>query len=334
MVSPLATPRYARATAASSSKRSPKIPKPNQHHKNPQHSTNRVRPTPDSSTIRPADPTKPCPLASLPAELRLMIYDYAFPEGLIYLHSSWFIGQQTAARISPSLLRVCRLIRNEAAYDLYTRASFLSQISSLRPEWNAAWHEKLAPSHLTLFNQNRNMILSMDCTPPWPRSRNNRWKLTERFGNIYCIHGKVHQDHFVRFCSLAQCWLMMAQRPFRDIKWTCEFPDMAFLTYWHKRAREETLRLWLFDHMSTIALPCVQKNWVRTRREKEMKTPALQMLDGLDQSFKDSRKDHKPVRRWGLTAKQSLEEAIREASKREEEWNKRVELLRDTIGKW
>ncbi|KAF2645601.1 hypothetical protein P280DRAFT_545543 [Massarina eburnea CBS 473.64] len=319
-------PRYARATASSSLKCSPKSSK-SCGRRQTLH-----RPSPSSSsvagllTIEPANREEPCLLATLPTELRLLIYGYALPPWLVYL------DQKRAKHLRLPLLGVCKLIRLEAADVYYTRNPFMVSICSLQPNSPTCWTRKLPPAHLALLTRNRNMMLTIPSSDASiPRSSASQWHYAEPFGILYGIHGQTHRLHFLRFCRLAKWWLSCSEHSIKNMKWNYTFQEPQPRGWWYRLpTREDELRTWLFNDMTSITLPCVQEAWIRNRREKEMKGPALQMLDGLNQAFEEL---EKPEKRWGISAEKWM--AIEaEASRRKEEWDKRMGLLKRFIEKW
>ncbi|KAF1955788.1 hypothetical protein CC80DRAFT_492751 [Byssothecium circinans] len=333
MPSPPSTPRYARPTAASISRCSPKSLKSSEPRKSlqPRSPSSKSSSTPGLMTIKPADRKRPCPLATLPTELRLLIFEYALPSGPIRLDSPLCACPKKQPNLSPSLFHVCRLIRSESAEIFLVRLPFVASISSLQPESGHYWADKLPTSHLALLARNRNMTLTIpSCLNSYftPHA-SSRWHYTKDFGNIYGI-GEVHQRHFLRFCRLAKWWQFCAENRVKNIGWNIEIQEARTRGFWHQQDREGQLREWLFEDVTTIALPCVQKMWVRGRREKEMKRPALQMLDGLDRSFQKLGSPKKP---WGTNAEGWVSLEL-ERSEREDEWNKRVALLRNFISRW
>ncbi|PVI03504.1 hypothetical protein DM02DRAFT_244802 [Periconia macrospinosa] len=328
MYKPPSTPRYTRATEASKAKRSPKSRSYRSSTFRDVHANTVV--------IPPADPKKMCPLAILPAEIRLLIYNYVLPQGPVLIDATprprGGINERTRNRW-PAILRVCRLIRKEAAHEFYAKTPFEAYIFSFEicsPNWTTY----VSKTDFDSLAQNRNMTMLLPCfttsshIPSWQQSKN--------FGNIYDIGRKRCQNHFLTFCTLAKWWLQCGQHSMRNVDWRYNFwqPNYRHDIFYMSKPHEY-LWAWLFEKMSTVVLPCVQQNWTRSSNKRAMKKPALGMLEALDREFKEAHPiaKQKALSSWLLTPG---ERAAREfdEDKKENEWNTRVQLLRRHLHKW
>lgn len=76
------------------------------------------------SLIKPQDATKPCPIATLPPELREIIYTYLMPEDSyeIVLYPRYGC---------PKFLRICRMIRYEAGGMFYSKTPLTFEVLRL-----------------------------------------------------------------------------------------------------------------------------------------------------------------------------------------------------------
>ncbi|KAF1839473.1 hypothetical protein BDW02DRAFT_154066 [Decorospora gaudefroyi] len=81
----------------------------------------------DLCPIKPMDLSKPCPLATLPPELRTLIYTFLRP----CRGSSFVLANMHKKCAHSSLLKVCRAIRIEAGYILYTQVPFEYTVRNL-----------------------------------------------------------------------------------------------------------------------------------------------------------------------------------------------------------
>ena len=273
MSSTPSTPNSARATAASASKRSPMPSNRYGYSKNIKvyFPWSRSSYIPRKLTIKPAKLQKPHSLTTIPAEIRLMIYDHVLLKGPIYLDPHRFVllnNKQTV--LTPSLLRVCRLIRTESTEFFYTKTPFVSSISALQSKINSGWIyksmittwiDKLQPWHFTFFARNHNMTLVI------PSTRTNylrsqvmaRSRVIKRFGDLCSINEQEHQFQFVRFCRVALWWLSCAEYYVKMIKWRFEFEEPSAMVAFNKKDRESQLEVFLYSGLATITFPKVQK---------------------------------------------------------------------------
>jgi hypothetical protein len=240
----MAPPSYARATASSTSKASPKSAKVKDTElptsirslsqetstkaeksstsdrplkktlKRPSLLTSEERDTiaykRDLYPIKPKDPSKPCPLATLPSELRCHIYTFLLPS-THHISDSWARHKQ---HLPPPLTHVCRALRVEASYTYYTVTYFLFTVRNLDFEPVRKWVDSLPKAHRALLAKNKGMEINIiprvkgTYTYPPPKYLiddyvSNHWKACKQFGNIYTICGDTHKKHFIIFCRLA-----------------------------------------------------------------------------------------------------------------------------------
>jgi hypothetical protein len=190
----MAPPSYARATASSTSKASPKtskvkasespkttsshsletlpvsgepdspIPTPKKSLKRPSLLTSQDRDSiaykRDLYPIRPKDPLKPCPLANLPSELRCHIYTFLLPSTW-HIHDSWAMVLRHKQHRPPSLLDICRAIRIEAAYIYYTQTIFKFTVRNLNFEPVKRWMDALPKDHRALLGRNKRLQINI-----------------------------------------------------------------------------------------------------------------------------------------------------------------------------
>lgn len=285
----MAPPCYARPTLSSASKSVHKTAEPQKKPKK----LKRPSAIPARSSqlqllnIKPRVPTKPCPLATLPVELRLLIYEYALynPSTCRRRYRSHF-----GKGLWPALLRVSQAVRQEAAYVFYTSTHFTCYI--YYPDFSPvkSWIKRLPASHRSFLSRNRHLYLEFQ----WPhyqirealsfsgRSLVHRWEECSRFGNLYSLADAHHKAHFVHFCSLAD-WLLWCGKPvYEDIQWKYRFATGG--RWWRSREDDE-LEEFMKSRFRVLALPCVEKEWVRERHKGRMKREALNMLEHLDKAY-------------------------------------------------
>ncbi|KAF2188190.1 hypothetical protein K469DRAFT_684928 [Zopfia rhizophila CBS 207.26] len=339
------SPSYARATSSSSSKESSKSPKtkdvPPKKLKRPSSLSNHERQLAlllrhqKALTIKPMDPTKPCPLASLPSEVRVLIYRYVFDIQtiIITLPRMWKYG----SFLWPNLLRVSRAVRHEASYEFYSRTSFEGTILELDFSPVKKWVKQLPVAHRLFLSRNQKLVLElmMNDRIHMPdglltegfnyagKTLRDLWEECRRFGNLYDIHGLEHRLHFVRFSRLAD-WFLWCGRPIHsEINWhhRLAFPNDVPWTYsseeWARRTRQlvkDNMIRFLRDSIAVPALPCVQGAKISAKQKTVMKKEALNLLEGLNKVFRD------------------LGEGVGEESN--QDWERRVASLRRYLERW
>lgn len=268
---------FTRATAASSSRASPKggasgnatipletptqrefsrIATPDKKLKRPSTLTRRIRESiaynADLYYIKPLKPSKPCPLAELPSELRTQIYAYVFGD----LQKPILMNYGRIQYQPAALLHVCRAIRIEAAYMYFPEASFTWMVRNLNFGKVMKWLQSLQPSHRALLSRNENLTIEIypglfkSFTYP-PKdfllddTLANHWKACQPFGNLYSIkglHPGPHSAHhtrlddldystsrdnmrlyFVFFCRLATWARLRNQAGYSKLTWRYTF---------------------------------------------------------------------------------------------------------------
>ncbi|KAJ4990322.1 hypothetical protein SVAN01_04204 [Stagonosporopsis vannaccii] len=296
-----------RGTAPSNKQQSPapslESPKPVRKLKRPSRLTQRARKSiaynADLTHIRPSNPSKPCPLAELPSELRILIYSYIF--GDCRRPILMYYGRLKYS--PPVLLQICRAIRIEAAYNYFSGASFTWTIKNLNFAMVMKWLNRLQPSHRALLSRNPNLtidifpgLLKSYTYPPegflLDDTMESHWKTCQPFGNLYTIgatEGNLATTNnpaldrsqakvrlfFILFCRLAT-WSKMRTHPnFANISWkyTFDFPSGANETWSLYRSM---LRL-----LSKIEflLPQLKDCWTRDQCEARIRRPILELVD-------------------------------------------------------
>ncbi|OSS44971.1 hypothetical protein B5807_09176 [Epicoccum nigrum] len=263
----------------------------------------------DLHFIKPTNPSKLCPLAALPSELRSLIYSYVFGD----LKKPVFMNYGRIRHLPAALLQICRAIRIEAAYMYYAEASFTWIIKNFNFALVMRWLQNLQPSHRALLSRNRS--LTIEITPELRRSYTyppkdfllddtmlNHWKACQPFGNLYTVtkirasephrglvpmlddpealhtQGKVF---FVLFCRLAAWSKLCTQSTFNDIDWKYKF----------EMPSDAHGRLELYYRISNL-LPDIQlflfklKNfWARNHCENRIRQPILRLFDAFLEAF-------------------------------------------------
>ena len=219
----------------------------------------------------------PCPLLVLPPELRLCIYSYLLPRhhyaelGFSKFRNPWWI-----------LFQICRVVRTEAMYEFYTKTNFtLPSITIDHYEALTKWLLSINPEQRLLLAKNPNLRLPLRLNLPWTFDHCNEhlWRHCRRFGNVYEIENLGNRLRFARFCSLAS-WLLWCKGPLvKDISWSYEIRI-------RRSSREmEHLNIWYRQNLHVVALTCVQNAWAREERKREMKEPALKLLEAIDSAM-------------------------------------------------
>jgi hypothetical protein len=213
------------------------------------------------------------------------------------------------------LSRVCQLIHAEVTYELYTHAKFVFDSIALgNHEPLQRYLTMISPARRSLLTKNRNMTLPLALKIHYNTDPTSLWAICQRFGNVYTIPQRRHREHFAIFCRLASWWLWRAKPISKGITWTYEIR----IPEWYRWNSDKItlLKEWFNTVMQTVALPCVQKAWVKERRETEMKKEALNMLGAVDQSM------------------QMLRRAVGLPALGDEEWDRKILFLRRFFEKW
>lgn len=277
------SPRFARPTFASSSKN---------HFKTTQQPESPVSPkslrrslvfrTIKTLSIKPKDAKKPCPIAGLPAELRLAIYSYLVPEGELYIPRRETMADWkykiTAATVWPPMLRVCRTFRTEFAYQFYSRARFqiwtypdkAGGLRAIDTTTLQNFIKKLPVLHRKFLARNVRVGIQ------WPIVKSDMvyrlskadWDICFRYGNPYEASSHKHRVHLVRFSRLCAWFLWCGKAGLVDLRWNYQF-SLESMWIYHPTAYAEHLWYLLMEGLGSFALPCTQS--ARSRLSKEEK---------------------------------------------------------------
>ncbi|KAF9694555.1 hypothetical protein EKO04_007416 [Ascochyta lentis] len=310
----MAVPSFARATAASTLRASPQSTKardtttPERRRSTPisTGSPEVVKPLKRPSTlsrrdresiaynadlyyIRATNSSKPCPLASLPSELRTLIYAYVFDD----FHKPVLMNYRRVRHSPSALLQICRAIRIEAAYMYYTSTAFTWIIKNLNFNPIAKWLSNLNPLHRALLSRNKNLVIEIAgelqksyTYPPkdflLDDTIQNHWKACQPFGNLYAVKNDRTRINFMLFCRLAS-WLKLCLQPvYAKIKWKYAF-DMPQDNY---SKRELNRSLGQHERDSQIFLQYqLQRLWTRNRCERRIKQPVLDIADAFIDAY-------------------------------------------------
>ncbi|KZM25842.1 uncharacterized protein EKO05_0009208 [Ascochyta rabiei] len=239
----------------------------------------------DLHYIKASNPSKPCPLAALPSELRTLIYTYAFDD-----FQRPVLMNYRRVRHSPSaLLQICRAVRIEAAYIYYTSTAFTWTIKNLNFVTIAKWLSNLNPLHRALLSRNENLVIETTgelqksyTYPPQDYllddTIHNHWKACQPFGNLYAVKDERVRINFIMFCRLAS-WLDLCSKPvYAHVKWRYAF-DMPQDSYSKRELNrslgqhERSVRIFLQHQL--------KKLWIRNRCEKRIKQHVLDLAEAF-----------------------------------------------------
>jgi hypothetical protein len=247
--------------------------------------------------IKPSNPSKPCPLAAIPSELRTMIYGYLFGDSQRPLLMNY--GRER--RFPSALLQVCRAIRIEAAYLYFTCTSFTWVVRNLDFSLITTWMTRIHPTHRALLARNQNLTIEIIpglrksyTYPPdgylLDATMQDHWKTCQPFGNLYTVKGlRTHpatHDHvrlyFILLCRLLS-WLDIGSKPgYSDIKWHYTF-DMPKENY-EKREMNESL-----GHNESKVRYFIQRRlgklWVRNKCEDKVREQFLDLFDAFIEAY-------------------------------------------------
>ncbi|KAF2994519.1 hypothetical protein E8E13_003058 [Curvularia kusanoi] len=287
----------------------PRSPTPGKQLKRPSTLTRRARESiaynADLHFIKPANPSKLCPLAALPSELRSLIYTHVFGD----LQKPVFMNYGRVRHSPVALLQICRAVRIEAAYMYYAEASFTWIVRNLNFASVMRWLGRLQPSHRALLARNHN--LTIEIIPELRKSytyppkdfllddyMSNHWKACQPFGNLYTVtripisefrrnlHAMHHDPEyfhstgkvfFILFCRLAAWSRLCTQPPFSMIEWkyTFDLPD------------DQLGRTVMWAEMTVVKddvyffLSQLKRSWTRTQCEDRIRQPIVRMFDAF-----------------------------------------------------
>jgi hypothetical protein len=236
-------------------------------------------------TIKPAEPFYPCPIATLPTEIREQIYSYLLPSCAIAIERLRY----SSGWVCKPLFRTCRRIRAEIAYLLYSRAEFKYVAGNLSFDCLKTWLQSLPAEHRAYLAKNRRLSIGFSIYNRLPEANSNEaWALCRRFGNLFAIDGSTHKNHFISFAKLADWFLFCGQPAFANIKWNYTFEWRRAVFPW--LIEEWNLEV-LKDHLGVFNLPCVIKHASLPEEEKvQVRKEALRMMEGLDKAWDSSAK--------------------------------------------
>lgn len=310
----MAPPSYARATAASSLKatgspssasksQGPKIPTstPKKLKRpstlTPKHRQS-IRYNADLYPISPQDATKPCPLATLPSELRTTIYQYTL-EPHHALPQPQFVIRPGGTRVSyiwPTILHISRAIRIEAAYVYYSSTAFTFTVRNLDFSKIVFWIERLPSKHRALLTRNQQLCVKIipglrqgySYPPPgWLLDAwmDQHWKDCSAFGNVYTVPTIRHQTHFILFCRLLGWFQLCSSKQYSGVKWKYVFDSSFPKSIWEQCSSAEMLYNFLRDQVGVLGMGCVARAWTRGRLGGRGRDMALMFLKDLDDTF-------------------------------------------------
>ncbi|KAF2739069.1 hypothetical protein EJ04DRAFT_9407 [Polyplosphaeria fusca] len=240
--------------------------------------------------IKPQDARKPCPLATLPAELRIMIYDYILPSTTVRILSPEAERNERTEYLAPclwpSILRVCRVLRSEFAFQFYTRVNFSAPIlskSNFVVVRRFVARLPVAHRHLLAHNKNFKLRWILPEYLQWgdPQDHSS-WVACLRYGNLRSIHKKKHKTHFIAFCRLADWFLWCESMGLADMEWKYEF---SFNMECSRDIRGDGIMDFVRDELGAFALPCTQAADITDQQRLVIGKGALRMLDAADHAF-------------------------------------------------
>lgn len=335
-------PSYARATASSASKATPPSPSKTKDLEAPISIPRKIkRPstlTPkhrqsitykaDLYPVRAQDPTKSCPLASLPSELRTKIYGYALQPDLAIQQPRFVCKARLRRRryIWPKLLHISQAIRIEVAYLFYTSTPFIFYIQNFNFSKVVSWLEQLPPRHRALLTRNRNLSIQImpglrpsHTYPPKGFLLDNwmseHWEACSAFGNLYTISSAQHQTHFILFCRLMTWFQLNSTMPYRNMTWRYDVNHSGFQrSIWDQCGDAETMWKLLSEEVRVVEMGCVEKTWTRGRVKGKGREEAFSFLSDLDGVFA----------RVGVDSKEELLQM----------WASTMKRLKGVVNKW
>ncbi|KAH7116046.1 hypothetical protein B0J11DRAFT_116105 [Dendryphion nanum] len=274
---PPPTPNYARPTAASVARNiepSTSSPAPKTYKSITPRQLAQIMRCP-AATIKPQDPQKPCPISTIPAEIRELIYNYILPDHWVFLRG---------CRLFPSeILNVCRVTRYETGYLMCSRRPGSIHIWDLEFQPLMSFLRVVAGDQRRALAGNERITLRMQ----FPRYiyQDNRLLRSEclRYGEINAQKGTLHKRHFV-YCVRLADWFSYCGRSGRNsIRWKYSF-ELEDVYSFSIHTKSEFLR----DGLGAFMLPCVRGIKIDKRQKSIMKPEALNMLNQLDDCTMES----------------------------------------------
>ncbi|KAF2829424.1 hypothetical protein CC86DRAFT_346153 [Ophiobolus disseminans] len=298
-------PSYGRATASSTLKsttnQSPHAPPskdpstPKKAPKRPSTITPARRKTilykSDLYPINPQDTTKPCPLSSLPSELRTTIYQHVLHTPTLNSHPHSVRKKGVVFYKWPPILHTSRAIRIEAAYIYYTSSLFSFPIRNLDFSYLRAWLDKLPRRHRALLGLNRSLdiqiIPALRHTYTYPPKGwlldapvTQHWRECAQFGNLY---DTSQQLKFILFCRLMGWFCFNNAAPYREMKWRYRFDSEFVGKFFAYDA--QILTKWAREVVGVVGMRGVVRAWTRGRAAGRGREEAMRFLGDLDEGF-------------------------------------------------
>jgi hypothetical protein len=240
-------------------------------------------------TINAADPSKPCPFAALPTEIREIIYEYTFPPVELLIRDPEKRQSRNRA-LWPALLRVSSRVRYEAAYVFFARSKFQAEVYNLDFSHITGWVESLSIEHRFYLTKNQNISITMIEPEIPPAVTRQVWAECRRFGNLYIIK---HKAHFISFGRLAN-WFLWCSKPIQTaFQFNYKIPYNRSKHYWTRgdywsrsTCSWAYMAVELLKHdVGSFTMPCTQIANLSNEQKKLMKKEALRMVESLDKSF-------------------------------------------------
>jgi hypothetical protein len=264
----------------------------------------------DLFPIHPQDSSKPCPLASLPSELRTQIYLHALSPSFAVPQPRFILRPRTSSLhyVFPSILHISRAIRIEAAYVYYTCTPFSFTIRNFDMTAVVSWLDTLPVRHRGLLARNQSLSIRMVpglrvgyTYPPqgymlddW---LSNHWKKCSAYGNLYTIKSDNHRLHFILFCRLLGWFQLNEKMPWRGVKWRYVFDEQDLKSVWGRLTGAQTCWL-LMEHVAVLGMRCVARAWVRGNGERRGREEACRFLGALDEAFRMTESDESKKEKW------------------------------------
>lgn len=248
----------------------------------------------DLYPIHPFNPTKPCPLALLPSELRLSIYTYALTHEFATSQPRFILrpGGRGVKYIFPPLLHICRAIRIEVAYVYYTSTPFHFTVRNLDFGCVTGWLDILPLRHRELLSRNKSLKISVIPTlrrsftyPPkgWllDKTVDEQWRDCKPYGNVYTLRSEVHRLDFVLFCRLKR-WFDLHSTVYRGVTWTYDFgTNLEKKGLFEQVSNGNALCEFLTEQVGLLERAHVVKTWKRGRVGGRGREEAVRFLMDL-----------------------------------------------------
>jgi hypothetical protein len=247
--------------------------------------------------IKPHDPSKPCPLATLPSELRLEVYEYIIgitsatsQPGSLYLPRT-----STTMYDSPAILKVCKAIRIEAAYVYYALTPLEFTVRNLDFKHILNWLRCMPASHRALLARNRRLTItilsSLRHTHTYPpvgwlldAHMDTHWKATRAFGKMYTLR-KSQRINFILFARLMTWFRVNSTSMCRGMRWCYVFETGSSMR-WERSDPATDLLEFARERLLVLGTDCVQKAWTRGQMKETGQEEAMLFVSDLDRCFR------------------------------------------------